>query len=407
MTRRTSTTVTRAATALAAMTTAAAALTALAGPASAADQTALPGKTKVVITGHGWGHGHGMSQYGAQGAALHGRTAQQVIEFYYPHTKAGKAGGDIRVKLAADTSRNVIVVARSGLRARKVGSSSGWDLAKRHPHAERWRITPLDRSRDRLDYRVKGTWHSDLTVSSRLEFRAGGAPLQLVLPDGSTDSYRGTLRAAQPAGAAAERDTVNILSLENYLRGVVPRESPSSWKSVALRAQAVAARSYAAYQRDRLDRGHYDVVDTTADQAYGGYSAEVASTNAAVRETAGKIRSYGGRPAFTQFSSSMGGYTLAGGKPYLVSQADPYEKYSDSPYATWKHTLTVGQLNKRWPGAGGIVGISLVKEPDTGGRYVRTVKIDGVKQDYQISGWDFRNWAGLRSSWFTRTIQKP
>jgi len=371
-----------------------------------AAQTALPPATKVVFTGHGWGHGHGMSQFGAQGAALRGKSWQQIVGFYYPKTHGGGTSGQIRVRLTEDTTREVTVVARQGLRAHKVGSKTTWNLTKRHPNAGRWRIAPVDGNRDRLQFRRGGKWHTDLTVSARLEFNAGGGPIRLVLPDGSTDAYRGTLRAAKP-GKGADRDTVNILWLDAYLRGVVPSEVYTSWKPAALQAQAVAARSYAAFQRRYQKNGYYDVVDTTADQAYGGADAEVASTDAAIKRTVGKIRKYAGAPAFTQFSSSMGGFTLKGSKPYLVSQADPYEKYSSNPYATWKHTLTVRQLNRRWPGAGGIAGVRLTKVPGTDGRYVQTVIIDGVKNDYRMSGWDFRNWSGMRSPWFSRTIQKP
>ena len=80
-------------------------------------------------------------------------------------------------------------------------------------------------------------------------------------------AYRGTLRAIKG-------DTVNILPLDDYLKGVVPREVPASWKPAAVQAQAVAARTYAAFGRREPQASHYQICDTTACQVYGGYSDE-------------------------------------------------------------------------------------------------------------------------------------
>lgn len=359
----------------------------------------------VTVTGHGWGHGHGLSQWGAQGAAKKGKSYAQILSFYYPHTAWGRSGGKIRALIVEDTSRDVVVQARSGLTAKALTSGRTWKLAKTKPKAGRWRIVPVSAGRNRLDFKKSGHWHHLKTVTGKLQFDAGGKPIRLYLPHGSA-SYRGVLRSAAPKAGTKNRDTVNIVSLDNYLRSVVPSEAYSSWKPAALKAQAVAARTYAAYQRAHRHRGYFDVYDTTSDQAYHGVSVETASTSKAVAATAGRIRTYRGAAAFTQFSASNGGYLLAGGKPYLVSKADPYDtKASGDPNLNWTRKLTVRQFMDRFSGGNPIASIKVLSRvADTGGRYVKTVRVlyaDGRHND--IPGDTVKSWAGLKSTWFNIT----
>ncbi|MEU4608439.1 SpoIID/LytB domain-containing protein [Kribbella sp. NPDC023972] len=102
------------------------------------------------------------------------------------------------------------------------------------------------------------------------------------------------------------------MSLERYLRGVVPREALSTWLRATLQAQAVAARTYSVYHRNQAVWRAYDLCDTTACQVCGGYDSEQASTNTAIAATAGQIRLYEGKPIMAEFSSSNGGATAAG-----------------------------------------------------------------------------------------------
>jgi peptidoglycan hydrolase-like amidase len=121
-----------------------------------------------------------------------------------------------------------------------------------------------------------------------------------------------------------------------------------------------------------------------------------------VAATAGQILTYGGSPAFTQFSASNGGASLAGSQPYLVSQVDPY----DTAYRNWTATITTADLEARWPSAGHIQSLTLTPSPANapGGGYVSTVTITGDAATYQVSGDAFRSWAGLRSTWFSLSI---
>jgi len=387
---------------LAATTAVGAAGVVLALPATAKDT--LPVITApVTVQGNGYGHGHGMSQWGAEGAARQGLDYRAIAAFYYPGTSWGSASGKVRVLITADTSRTLIVKSRSGLMARRVGHGGTWKISHRKPHAKRWRIRPLSGGRSQLQFKTGG-WHRFKTVRGDLEFTAGGAPISLVLPGKRTVAYRGTLRAASPHPGGLDRDTVNIVSLESYLKGVVPSEMPASWHPAAVQAQAVAARTYAVFERTGQN-GYYQICDTAACQVYGGYSAEQAASNRAVAVTAHQILTYGGTAAFTQFSASNGGAMLSGGKPYLVSKADPYDR-AVSPYIGWKKTVTPAAIEARWPAIGQLTDLSVTTSSANapGAGYVDTVLITGTAGSRAVSGDTFRSFAGLRSSWFTFTI---
>ena len=108
---------------------------------------------------------------------------------------------------------------------------------------------------------------------------------------------------------------------------------PASWSPAAVQAQAIAARTYAAYERAHPLTDTYQICDTTSCQVYGGYSSEHPDSNAAIAATAGKIQTYGGDPAFTQFSSSSGGWTSAGSVPYLRREAGSLRRLVGQPDA--------------------------------------------------------------------------
>ncbi len=147
-------------------------------------------------------------------------------------------------------------------------------------------------------------------------------------------TYRGTLQSRSlPGSPARHRVTVNRVSLDDYVRGVIPREMPASWRPAALRAQAIAARTYAAFEVADSTNPVYQLCDTTSCQVYGGKSAEFASTNAATTATAGQIRTFHGAPAFTQFSASNGGWMSAGSQPYLAASRTPSTRGRATPTA--------------------------------------------------------------------------
>ncbi len=373
------------------------ALTIHPGPTPAHAVPVPDSATSITVVGEGYGHGHGMSQYGAREAARRGLGHRRILGHYYPGTRMGSARGRMKVLLTADRDNRLVVVNRSHLVAKRVGASRRWQLDQLSSRAARtagrWRVTPVSGNRSKLSYRKHGRWRKLAVVRGTIEFSAGGRPVELVT-DAGTTAYRGRLRSAQPRRGSYTRDTVNIVTLETYLKGVVPREMPALWAPAAVRAQAVAARSYAVYERRHDSHGYFHVYDTTADQVYGGWEAQHPAASRAIRATRRQIRTYRGSVAFTQFSSSNGGWMLAGSRPYLVSKEDPYD-----PVLGWSKRIPISAIEARWPSAGTIERIGVRTYPDAG-TWVRTVVIHGEKATYRISGSAFRSWAGLRAASF-------
>lgn len=356
-------------------------------PAQAQAQT-----TTVTFTGRGFGHGIGMSQYGALGRAQAGQSFRQILGFYYPGTRWGTTGGAIKVLITGDTSRAVVVEDRPGLTVSRVGGRT-WRPGQA---ARLWRIEPdTTGTRSVISYRT-GRWHRWKTVAGEAEFAAGGQPVALRTPDG-TVSYRGALRSARP-GPGRDRDTVNVLPLESYLRGVVPSEVPALWPADAVKSQAVAARTYAAYERAAAPSGrYYQICDTAHCQAYPGTTNEHPASDAAVKATAHQVRTWGGEPAFTQFSASNGGYTVAGGFSYLPAQPD-----DEDHYAEWTKQVDGASIAAHWPAIGTYQGLTVVERDGRGSYGGRVVKINvqGSKTSTTVSGSTFASYLGLKSTMF-------
>jgi SpoIID/LytB domain protein len=201
---------------------------------------------------------------------------------------------------------------------------------------------------------------------------------------------------------SSTRDTVNVLSVDRYLRGVVPGEMPASWSSEALKAQAVAARTYATWSRDQDPDGSYQICDTSSCQVYRGADAEDSRSNAAIAATARRILTYDGEAAFSQFSSSSGGWTSAGSRPYLVAKADPYDSFSGNPVHSWSVKLKASRIRAEYPSLGKLKRLHVTRRDGHGqwGGRVVTVVLDGAKRNISISGDTFRSRFGLKSSWF-------
>jgi stage II sporulation protein D len=383
----------------------AAALTLVSVPAQAAENSwTVPRQAWVTIKGHGYGHGHGMSQYGAEGAGRQGLGYRRIVEFYYPHTRWGVAKGPVSVLISADTTDDLVVGARSGLRVR--GTAGGGFTTLPDNGTTRWRITRWGDGVNHVGYLRNGTWRHYTALSGQGEFSAGGAPITLVTPSGARQ-YRGRLRAAAPSAGAVARDTVNILPLESYLRGVVPLEMPALWTAAAVRTQAVAARTYAAYERAHPRAAHYQLCDTTSCQVYGGYSAEHPASNAAIDATHQQVLLSGGDPAFTQFSSSSGGWTAAGSFAYLPAKRDPYDGWSGNPVHTWSTKISDVRLENQWPAIGNLTSMTTTRDGngDWGGR-VRAITLTGSQGRVEVSGDTFRSELGLRSTWLTFRIAR-
>jgi SpoIID/LytB domain protein len=365
----------------------------------------VPASGHVVVQGHGWGHGHGMSQYGAQGAALQGLTYQQIVDFYYPGTTWSTERGKVRVLISGATSSDLVVSVADGLTVRDRGDGATFRLPV-IDGATRWRLRVGAGNVEVVDY-LTDAWHRYDLADDRPsllgdgEFFADGA-LTLWTPDGA-HTYRGALRAASPYAGSSDRDTVEVLSMNQYVRGVIPNEMPASWQTEAVKAQAVAARTYATWSRAQYRDRYYQICDTSSCQVYRGKDSEDPRSNAAVKATSRQILRYDGEPAFTQFGSSDGGWTAAGGVPYLAATQDPYDGFSGNPVHSWTTTLEARRIESAYPSLGRLRRIEVVSRDghgDWGGR-VWTMVLDGRRHDVRLSGDTFRARFGLRSTWFS------
>jgi stage II sporulation protein D len=363
----------------------------------------VPNHATLTVHGRGNGHGRGMSQYGAEGAARKGKSAAAILHFYYPHTRTGDIRGKVRVLISADTDQNTTVLSQAGMKVHDLTNGKTFALPTKGTigRAARWRLSSKPGKPARVSY-LTGSWHVWRTLAGDGEFRAPH-PIKLVLPSGPTP-YRGVLqsRTSTRHGSAPHRITVDKVSIEDYVRAVVPREAFPSWHQAALRAQAVAARSYAAYKMQFPLSTQYELCDTISCQVYGGAAAETASTDRATAHTAGQIRTYQGKPALTEFSSSNGGYTVQTSLPYQVAERDPYDGWSGNPYHRWSTTITSGKVEKTWPALGNLTAITITQRDGNGqwGGRVEELTLHGSKADVPLSGDTFRSALGLLSTWF-------
>ncbi len=294
----------------------AAALVALSLPAAASAGTVF------LLDGRGWGHGVGMSQWGAEGYARHGFDYKRILAHYYPGTHIGIA-----------TPRDVRVLLAQQQPSVRIGSAAPFlvvDARGRTLHLPA-RSVVLDRR-----FVLRG-----LKLTPPLRFEPGIQPLQLAFA-----GYRGDLVVkSKPDGLMV----VNQLPLDRYLRGVVPWEAPKGWHEASYEAQAVAARSYTLAT---LHPGEdFDLFPDTRSQEYGGIRAERPETNLALGATAGQVLVWHDTIIEAMYFSSSGGRTssvhdafpTARQVPYLRSVADPYDYIS--PRHVWPtQVLTPAQV---------------------------------------------------------------
>ena len=262
----------------------------------------------LAFTGHGWGHGIGLGQWGAYGYALHGLAYDKILAHYYPGTTLGPARiATVRVLVA---SKQKVTLA----------STTPWTIVDATGAK-----TALDAGQLTLDSTLTvdgAALEPPLKITAKAPLSVAGA------------AYRGKLTVTLDGKLL---DVIDMVGLEQYVKGVVPSEMPSKWPGAALEAQAVAARSYALAN---LTKGRpYDLYGDARSQVYGGIAVESDSASAAVDATKGQVVLYSGTVANTLFFSTSGGRTVSALEatgvdvPYLVSVADPYDTLS--PYHDW------------------------------------------------------------------------
>ncbi len=335
-----------------------------------------------VLAGGGWGHGVGMSQWGAFGQATTGRDYRQILSTYYHGTTMGTAPETLL--------RRVRVLVADGLANASVANVAAvFDGAgKRYP------ITA-----------------GAITAGHDLKLPVGKDGKQVVLAGPVTiraakgaflsyggREFRGDLRVAAVAGRL---QLVNVVGLEAYLLGVVPGEMPKDWPLAALEAQAVAARTYAV---GNIVRGRpFDLYSDWRSQVYYGVASEAPGPTQAVRETRGQILTYDGAPAQTFYFSSSGGRTISAldafglDLPYLVSVDDPWD--TASPNHAWApQPLTGPQLAARFGLNDPVVDVAYVPGAPGKPAAVRLTTADGQSADQRLA--DVRTRLGLKSTGF-------
>lgn len=213
---------------------------------------------------------------------------------------------------------------------------------------------------------------------------------------GSTKKYRGAIGMGGTSGLTP----YNIVDLEEYLYGVVPKEMPASWPEEALKAQAVAARSIATFQYNRYVSSGYNVVDTTTTQVYGGYLAEMPATNKAVNATSGEVIRYNGAVAEAVYFSTSGGATedaknvWGSDVAYLRSVKDTYE--TEPSQKPWTRTITLSEIDRCLANYGANIGsakgIQIVSRTSSG--RVQELNVLGSKGNYTVKSEAIRSFFG-------------
>jgi stage II sporulation protein D len=352
------------------------------GTAAAAD---------LVIDGRGWGHGVGLSQYGAYGFALReGRDHEFILKHYYTGSELGRAPATrmrVRLKRARTQRMSSVTLARAA--GRRVRLNEGRVYRFRALNGDRIQVedATTGRTRARLRAPVTVTGGASTVLRGLAEnTRRNGA-------------YRGRMVFERDGGSVL---AVNHVSLEHYLYGVVPAEMPASWPTEAVRSQAVVARSYAYTSRRPTEV--WDVYADVRSQVYGGVYAEVPAATEAVRATRARVVTVGGQVAQTFFFSTSGGRTASneegfGGSPlpYLRSVDDPHDDLS--PVHTWRARFTKREAERmlRSVLSGNLRSLRVETRTESG--RAGTVLVRGSGGDRSVPAASIRTLLGLRSTW--------
>ena len=409
-------------------------LTGLVTLAPAAPAGAYPA-ANVSLTGHGFGSGQGMGQWGALGDALAGLSADQILTTYYGTLSAGgqtsigalpngwnDLNTSVTVALTANAGNDVIVTSNSAFSvgATMVPAGSAALLHLLSPGTSNlWSVS--------TGPGCAGPWTQVLPSIASPTATPGPEPfpsdgnlaneaLQLCqLPSNVT--VRGTLQGTVNSNGAAR--TVNVVPLGQYVADVTPSESPASWGALGggeglqeLEAQAVAVRSYVMSTYGSLQGyfGYADICDTTACQYYPGIANESTITDTAVTATTNvAVLMPNGSVASTQYSSSSGGYTAGGTFAAVPDVGDAVcVAGACNSHHTWSAQVPVTAIESAYPQLGTLVSVGVSQRNnlgDLGGRVI-SMTLQGSAQSVTISGDTFASQFaqyGVQSNWFAVT----
>lgn len=320
--------------------------------------------------------------------------------------KAAVTGGqsvkqepDLRVGLAVKQgSVTVGLVGGKGTARTEAGKSVS--LAAGQSYAVRWQNGAFIVGREKL--------RGEILIIRPSDKSDGGLAL-----DGRR--YRGALELRHRGGGLT---AVNIVPVDGYLRSVVPEEMPVDWPAEAIKAQSVAARSFALASRGRHASEGYDLCTTTHCQLYTGTAAEKSASNAAIKATRGEVLTYGGKPIEALFHTDSGGMT-ENSEDVWGSHVPYLRAAKDTPAKTmpWTKTISRADLERKLAAKGHDIGkvrsIALsplaigraAKDRTASGR-VKTMTVKGTKGTATLSGTTWRSLLGLKSTLFDAKLAK-
>ena len=334
----------------------------------------------------------------APAMARHAPASAKSAKASVTAAQPAKQAPDLRVGLASGRASLTITLAGSKATV-QTGSSKTITLAANTAAAIRWQDGAFLVGREKLRGEV---------LVIRPAAKAGELSL-----DGRR--YRGALELRHKGGGLT---AVNIVPIDGYLRSVVPEEMPVDWPAEAIKAQSVAARSFALASRGRHASEGYDLCTTTHCQLYTGTAAEKSASNAAIKATRGEVLTYGGKPIEALFHTDSGGMT-ENSEDVWGSHVPYLRAAKDTPTKTmpWTKTISRADLERKLAAKGHDIGKvrSLALSPLAIGRAakdrtasgrVKTMTVKGTKGTATLSGTTWRSLLGLKSTLFDAKLTK-
>lgn len=334
----------------------------------------------------------------APAMARHAPASAKSAKASVTAAQPAKQAPDLRVGLASGRASLTITLAGSKATV-QTGSSKTITLAANTAAAIRWQDGAFLVGREKLRGEV---------LVIRPAAKAGELSL-----DGCR--YRGALELRHKGGGLT---AVNIVPVDDYLRSVVPEEMPVDWPAEAIKAQSVAARSFALASRGRHAGESYDLCTTTHCQLYTGTAAEKSASNAAIKATRGEVLTYGGKPIEALFHTDSGGMT-ENSEDVWGSHVPYLRAAKDTPTKTmpWTKTISRADLERKLAAKGHDIGkvrslalsplaIGHAAKDRTASGRVKTMTVKGTKGTATLSGTTWRSLLGLKSTLFDAKLTK-
>lgn len=337
-----------------------------------------------VVHGRGFGHGVGMSAYGAYGYALHGKGYRFILGHYYQGTSL------------ATLEKTRVVRVLLGIEGGDVGFSGATSACGLSLNPQR----SYQAHRNGGSVRLRTSGGKTLANCGRKLRAAGNGTITIA----GYGTYRGALETVPTESQAGSLNVVNALTVDAYVKGVIPNESPPSWPMAELKAQAVASRSFALTAS--VGGNDFDLYADTRSQVYKGLESEYASSNEAAEQTRGQVVTYNGKIAETLFSACSGGHTesiqnVFGGPaiPYLQGVPDPYDYYC--PLHEWTLRFSGPEISaKLSPYLDGRLKKVVITKTGASPRII-SANLIGTAGTTAVTGTDLETALGGYSDWMT------